>query len=286
MFDREDNREERAESGFGVGLPGLNRQPYITWFLIVANLAVWLLSQVMSVQLEAGDGWNVVSFPATLLAQIVGNSTSSAALVELGAMRALQIAGGEYWRLFTAMFLHFGWVHLAVNCFGLYIFGQMIEDMYGRGRFVVIYVLAGLAGGVASYAFNLSHALQYTGVGASGAVLGLLGAMTAFFVRNREMLGGMGSRTIIGLLLVAGINLAFGFIIPGVDNFAHVGGFAGGVALGLAFAPAYTVATNYFGFQAIAVDDNSLRKRWWAIPIAVAILVAGVWIGNGNVPYP
>ena len=282
MFEQ----EEQSNTGSNVQPLGLNRQPYATWVLICANLAIWLLSQVMSVRLEAGDGWNIVSFPVAFLAQIVGNTTSNAALVELGAMKALQIAGGEYWRLFTAMFLHFGWVHLAVNCFGLYIFGQMIEGIYGRNRFLVIYVLAGLAGGVASYAFNLSHALQYTGVGASGAVLGLLGAMTAFFVRNRDMLGGMGSRTIIGLLLVAGINLAFGFIMPGVDNFAHIGGFAGGVALGLAFSPTYRIGGDYIGFQSIVIEDNSLRERWWAIPIAVAVLVAGVWIGNGNVPYP
>ena len=286
MHDRYDDREEQSQPGFGVRLPGMVSQPYATWVLLGANLAIWLLSQVMSVRLEAGDGWNIVSLPLSLAAQIVGNTTSSAALVELGALKALQIAGGEYWRLFTAMFLHFGWVHLAVNCFGLYIFGQMIEGVYGRSRFVVIYILAGLAGGVTSYAFNLSHALQYTGVGASGAVLGLLGAMTAFFIRNRDLLGGMGSRTLVGLLLLAGVNLAFGFIMPGVDNFAHIGGFAGGMALGLAFSPTYTIGGDYMGFRTIAVEDNSLRQRWWAIPIAAAILVAGVWIGNGNVPYP
>ena len=286
MFDREDNREEVSGSGFGVGLLGADRQPYATWILIGVNLALWLVSQVLSVRLEAGDGWSIVSLPLSLMEQIVGNTTSSDALVDLGAMKALHIAGGEYWRLFTAMFLHFGWVHLAVNCFGLYIFGQMAEGLYGRSRFMVIYILAGLAGGVTSYAFNLSHALQYTGVGASGAVLGLLGAMAAFFVRNRALFGGMGSRTLAGLLLLAGVNLTLGFLMPGIDNFAHIGGFVGGLALGLAFTPVFRIDRDVLGFQTIEVEHNSLRTRWWAIPVAVAILAAGVWIGNVNVPYP
>ena len=124
------------------------------------------------------------------------------------------------------------------------------------------------------------------GIGASGAVLGLLGATVAFFIRNREMLGEMGRRTLAGLMIVAGVNLAFGFMTPGVDNLAHIGGFVGGLALGLAFTPTYRIAVDPFGFGVAVVDDSSLLKRLWAIPVAVAVLSAGVWLGNSNVPYP
>ena len=283
MFDREEQPEPRP----GIQLPVLSGQLYATWVLIAVNLAMALLAQAMSLSFDAGGGLNVLDLATALLAQIVSGSTSASTLIELGAMKGSLIAGGEYWRLFTAMFLHFGWLHLALNCFGLYIFGQMIEGLYGRSRFIVIYTLAGLAGSVSSYAFNLSLAPYHSvGIGASGAVLGLLGATVAFFIRNREMLGEMGRRTLAGLIIVAGINLAFGFMTPGVDNLAHIGGFVGGLALGLAFTPTYRMAVDPFGFGVAVVDDNSLLKRLWAIPVAVVVLAAGVWLGNSNVPYP
>lgn len=282
------DREEQPESRPGIQLPVLSGQLYVTWVLIAVNLAMSLLAQAMSLSFDTGGGGlNVLDLATALLAQIVSGSTSASALIELGAMKGSLIAGGEYWRLFTAMFLHFGWLHLALNCFGLYIFGQMIEGLYGRSRFIVIYTLAGLAGSVSSYAFNLSLSpYNSVGIGASGAVLGLLGATVAFFIRNREMLGEMGRRTLAGLIIVAGINLAFGFMTPGVDNLAHIGGFVGGLALGLAFTPTYRIAVDPFGFGVAVVDDNSLLKRLWAIPVAVAVLSAGVWLGNSNVPYP
>ena len=90
-------------------------------------------------------------------------------------------------------------------------------------RFALIYVLAGLAGSVASYNIN-SIAI---GAGASGAIFGVLGALIAFLVANRDMLGKVGRQTLVAIAVLAAINIFFGFADSGVDNWAHLGGLAG-----------------------------------------------------------
>ena len=195
-------------------------------------------------------------------------------------MESWLIASGEYWRLFSAMFLHSGLIHLGFNVIGLLIFGHQIERLYGYARFFVIYILAGLAGSITSYAFNLSSAPHAIGVGASGAVFGILGALVAFFLSNRNLLGKMGRQTLIGLLLLAAVNLAVGFIMPGIDNFAHIGGFAGGLLLGLAYSPRYMPVYDFMGWTERLQDTNSMLKRLWVLPVAVVILIAGVFLGN------
>lgn len=195
-------------------------------------------------------------------------------------MESWLIASGEYWRLFSAMFLHSGLIHLGFNVIGLLIFGHQIERLYGYARFFVIYILAGLAGSITSYAFNLSSAPHAIGVGASGAVFGILGALVAFFLSNRNLMGEMGRQTLIGLLALAAINLAVGFIMPGIDNFAHIGGFAGGLLLGMAYSPRYRPVYNLMGWSERLRDANPMFRRLWVLPVAVAILVVGVFIGN------
>ncbi len=215
-----------------------------------------------------------------LLAEALGGSNDPRVLLRLGAMEGQSIAAGDYWRLFTAMFLHAGWLHLGLNCFALFVFGQQLEQLFGRWRFTAIYLLAGLGGSVASYALNLSLSDNAIGVGASGAVFGALGALTAFFGVHRERLGDMGRRTLSGLLILAGVNIAFGLAVPDVDNFAHIGGFLSGCALGVAFAPIYAPVFDPFGMPAAMRDVNSILKRWWAIPVAALVLVIGVAWGN------
>ena len=258
MFPRPDQHEE-VPSGPGVPLPGLGRRPYATWALL-AIIAVM-----------------------HLIAEVSGGSTDARVLRDLGAMGGQEIAAGEYWRLFAAMFLHSGWMHLGLNCFGLFIFGQQLEQLYGHSRFIALYVAAGLAGSVMSYALNLSLAPNVIGIGASGAVFGVLGGLVAFFLSHRGQLGDMGRRSLIGLLALAGANLLFGLVTAGVDNYAHIGGFVCGVALGIAFSPRYLPVLDMFGFVSKVVDANSIVKRWWALPAVGVLLVAGVMIGDANV---
>lgn len=228
----------------------------MTWLLLGANIALFLLTELQ------------------------GGSTAVEVLIRLGAMESWLIASGEYWRLFSAMFLHSGLIHLGFNVIGLLIFGHQIERLYGYARFLVIYILAGLAGSITSYAFNLSSAPHAIGVGASGAVFGILGALVAFFLSNRGLLGKMGRQTLTGLLALAAINLAVGFIMPGIDNFAHIGGFAGGLLLGMAYSPRYRPVYDFMGWMERLQDTNPMFRRLWVLPVAVAILVVGVLIGN------
>ena len=239
--------------------PGLDRTPYITWLLIGVNLVVYLLTELL------------------------GGSTAIEVLLRLGAIEGQLIASGEYWRLFTAMFLHSGLIHLGSNVVGLLIFGHQLERLFGYARFSAIYILAGLSGSVASYAFNISVTPYSIAVGASGAVFGVLGALVAFFLSNRNLLGETGRNTMIALLILAAVNLVIGFALPGIDNFAHLGGLVGGFLLGLALAPRYRPIYDFMGWQRGLADTNSMFKRLWVLPVAVAVLAAGVLTGDSIV---
>ena len=258
MFPRSDESHETS-AGPSVPLPGIRRKPYATWVLLAIITAMHLVTELS------------------------GGSTNPDVLWKLGAMDGQQIAAGEYWRLLAAMFLHSGWMHFGLNAFGLFVVGQLLEPLYGHSRFTAIYLLAGLAGSVTSYAFNLSLMPNAIGMGASGALFGILGGLVAFFLSHRNQLGEMGRRSLVGLLLLAGVNLLFGLVTAGVDNYAHIGGFVFGFALGLAFSPTYVPVLDTYGFVSNVMDVNSLFKRWWALPAVGVLLIVGVIIGDTNV---
>lgn len=237
-------------------MPAAGGQPFVTWALLAINILVWLA------------------------ATAAGGTEDSEVLLDFGAMFGPLIAQGEYWRLLTAIFLHVGIAHLAFNGFALFIFGQLVERVYGHARFIIIYVVAGLAGSVASYLLN-SIAVA---AGASGAIFGILGAFAAYFVAQRDMLGAFGQRNLAAIAFLAGLNLVYGFITPGIDNWAHLGGLAGGFAVGLALAPRFRVATSPLGTPVGLVDVNSLAKRWWVVPVAVAVLVVAFLQANLTLP--
>ena len=214
-----------------------------------------------------------------LITEVSGGSRDSDVLIKFGAMFTPRIADGEYWRLFTAMFVHVGWQHLLLNGFGLFIIGQLVEQSYGPYRFITIYILAGLAGSVSSFILNDIA----VGAGASGAIFGILGAVVAFFVVHRENLGEFGRQSLMGFLIVAGIMLVTGFSMSGVDNFAHMGGFAAGFALALPLAPRYQPEYNVWGQLERLRDTNSILKQWWVIPVALVVLVLGAMLGSGTI---
>ncbi len=124
---------------------------------------------------------------------------------------------GEYYRMITAMFLHGGIIHLVFNMLILHQLGTQLEYFFGSPKFTAIYLFAGLGGGLASLVFNAPFVLS---VGASGAIFGLMGAYLVVAQQIR-----MDARSIYGLL---GINLVIGFIVPGIDWHAHLGGLAAG----------------------------------------------------------
>ena len=248
---------ERPDVGRRSPISAPARRPVVTWTLLGVNILLWL----------AMEG--------------TGSSEEPEVLRRYGAMFGPLIADGEYWRLFTAMFLHVGFMHLLFNGASLLILGRMVEQVYGHVGFAVIYVIAGLSGGVASYMFINPIT---TGAGASGAIFGILGALAAYLLARRGVLGEMGRQFLSWILIIAAINLIFGFAMPGIDNWAHMGGLAAGFVLGLAFAPRYIVAHSSLGGTFRRVGANPLVKKWWVIPVAAVVLVAGTGLGTASLP--
>ena len=134
---------------------------------------------------------------------------------------------GEYYRLFTGMFLHGSFLHIMFNTYSLEIIGSQIESYLGRVKFLIIYIVSGIIGGLFSMTFNGDIA----SIGASGAIFGLMGALLYFGYHYRVYLGNVLKSQIIPLIL---LNLFLGFLSSGVDNFAHIGGLLGGIVTTMA----------------------------------------------------
>jgi membrane associated rhomboid family serine protease len=160
------------------------------------------------------------------MVQVLAGGADNWTLVRLGANFVAASLSGEPWRLVAGTFLHGGWLHLVVNLYGLLVLGRFTERLYGPARLTVIYLLAGIAGSLASAVWGEPWRLS---VGASGAIFGLLGAALMGMLRLRGLVPErQRKRVMLSLLFVTAINLAFGLSVPQVDNAAHVGGLAGG----------------------------------------------------------
>lgn len=155
-----------------------------------------------------------------ILLELNGGSTSTETLINYGAKYNPAILAGEWWRIISSMFLHIGLLHLFMNMLALYYIGTTVERIYGSVRFLIIYMLAGIGGGLASFAFTMN-----VSAGASGALFGLFGALLFFGLMNKKLfLQTMGK----GIIVLIGFNLIFGFTIPQIDNGAHIGGLITG----------------------------------------------------------
>ena len=202
-------REEARTRRFINAL--VNRSNPFTYLFIGINLGMFLL-----LWLAGGMGLLTVD---------------DRALIEFGAKENTRIyEHGEYWRFVTAIFLHIGFIHLIFNNYALWIIGQEIERLYGSARFVVLYLLTGIAGMVASYFYKPDVA----SAGASGAIFGLFGALAMFALKYRKEIPQIISRDIKRRVIpLIAINLGIGWLVPMIDNSAHVGGLLSGVLLAL-----------------------------------------------------
>ncbi len=163
-----------------------------------------------------------------------GGSTSTEVLVRLGANAPALVRAGEWWRLFTSLFLHIGIVHLLVNGWALFQLGTLFEHLAGTPRMGLVYFVAGLAGSLASVFTSDPSGLS---AGASGAIFGLLGALVGWLLRRRDRLLPAGRSLLLQLGGWAVFNVVLGFRIPGIDNAAHLGGCAAGLLLGWLMPP-------------------------------------------------
>lgn len=164
-----------------------------------------------------------------LAVEFTGSSQNTMHMLDCGAAYTPMIVqGGEYYRLFTCMFLHFGIEHLLNNMLVLFVLGSRLERVIGKIKFLLIYLLGGVLGNVISLYLEL-HAQNFTvSAGASGAVFAVMGAMIYIVIRNKGRLGDLSMRQI---LIMAAFSLYFGFASTGVDNTAHVAGMVSGFLL-------------------------------------------------------
>lgn len=202
---------------------------------------------------------------------LAGGSESPRVLINLGANVGPLVTGGEYWRLFTANFLHIGLMHIAFNLYALYIVGTEVEMFYGPWRFLAIYLLSAVCGAIASYAFTYGLS-----AGASTAIFGLIGTLFAFFTRNRAVFGEMSRTRLTNLIIVIVINVFYGLSVPAIDNWGHIGGFIGGFVLGWLLCPFYQIEARSDGVRHV-VDRNSLRAEWIGVGLVAVLMVVAFW---------
>ncbi|MCM3396764.1 MULTISPECIES: rhomboid family intramembrane serine protease [Oceanobacillus] len=209
-----ENKHKEVEKVFSFG------KPYFTYLLIAINLVLFILLELN------------------------GGSTSINTLIEMGAKYNPSIIEGEWWRIASSMFLHIGYLHLLMNMLAIYYLGTATERIFGRTRFLFIYFLAGIGGGLASFAFTTN-----VSAGASGAIFGLFGALLFFgIIYKRIFFQTMGSNILIILL----INIVLGFSVEQIDMGAHIGGLlAGFLASAMMHLPnKKNVRTQLIGFIA------------------------------------
>lgn len=170
---------------------------------------------------------NVLIF---LILELIGDTESGQFMLEHGAFYLPAVVEGhEYYRFFTCMFLHFGIEHLFNNMLVLLFLGDMLEKAVGKARYLLIYVLGGMAGNVLSAWHSYRTEDFSVSAGASGAVFAVIGALLFLVLIHRGKLEDLSGRR---LLLMAVLTLFQGFTSIGVDNWAHVGGLLGGLILG------------------------------------------------------
>jgi membrane associated rhomboid family serine protease len=192
--------------------------------------------------------WRLTNAPAVLTLIIMniaaflseisfGNWTDPQALHRMGALEPdAVVVGGEYWRLFTALFLHGGFAHLGFNLFALYVLGPPLERLFGAIRFAICYLISGLgssAGVVVLTVLGLAHVGQL--VGASGCVMGIVGAWAGFLLRHRH--APRAKQRLANIVMIVLIQTAFDLSTPQVSMAAHLCGLITGFVLGLLLAP-------------------------------------------------
>lgn len=166
---------------------------------------------------------NVIVFFAL---SFMGMTEDSVFMLNHGAMYVpYMLENGEYYRIITSMFLHFGFSHLINNMLILLVIGWNLEIETGRIKFLLIYFISGIGGNLLSAVYDMQTDDYAVSAGASGAIFGIIGALLYVAIRNRGQAGDVSGKGIVFMIL---LSLYFGFTSGGVDNLAHIGGLAAG----------------------------------------------------------
>lgn len=236
-------QEQTERESFQRSLASLNPRTWVTYALLALN---------------------VCAFIATLVGGVDALQPDSGSMVPWGTNFGPYTLDGQWWRLLSSMFLHFGVLHLALNMLGLWSLGVLTERLYGSAAYFLIYLLAGLSGSLASLWW---HPLLNS-AGASGAIFGVLGALLAFMVNPRTRIPAhIASAQRNSALAFIGYNLLNGATHAGIDNAAHIGGLLAGVTMGWLLARP---------LDARARSDGGRRVALGAL-LGAIVLAAPLW---------
>jgi rhomboid protease GluP len=235
---------QNDERHFNESLEEVGTVPVVTYAVIVVNILVYLM------QAKGGVG---ILFP------------DPDVLINYGANYGPATLSGEWWRLFTASFVHLGIVNLVFSTIALYKVGRLVEQLYGPVHFALLYVVAGVAGMMAS---TLWH-IEAIGGGASGAIFGVFGGLLAYMVNGANGV----PRTIMeehrhSILVFVGYSLWRGFRRAGVDNAMHIGGLVAGLVM---------------GYLLMRPLNEEARKESAAPKLATAAVAAAVLLGLASI---
>jgi len=246
LSDNNENSVLKAEKEFNhPSVRFADKVPFITYGLIVINVLMWLVMNIYA---------------------LVKDTSVQSLFIPFGAKENSLIFAGEYWRFLTPIFLHADLEHLIMNCLSLFVFGRIVEGIYGHKKFAFIYFFAGIMGGIASFMFS-----PHSAVGASGAIFGLMGALFYFSVENPVLFKKYFGNSILIMVIV---NLVYGFIRPGIDNYGHIGGLIGGFLAS--------------GIVKITKSRKKVLSRPVFIVLTVLVLSGSLYYGfnmSGNAKY-
>jgi membrane associated rhomboid family serine protease len=181
----------------------------------ITNITLGILVVIFVIQVVEGQGLGLGL-----------TSSGSDPLIVHGAMSPILVARGDYYRLFTAMFLHLSLLHILFNGWALLIFGRFVEQALGRVAFAIVFLLGGLCGSVASYLFGPINELS---AGASGAIVALFGAFIVYNFRRRDQ--AMSRANLQSAVMIILLNLLLTLGVSQIDWRAHLGGLVGGAVL-------------------------------------------------------
>ena len=229
------------------GLAGLipSENP-ITYAILMVNAALFLVSLMATARLQGGF---------SLLGGIDGH-----VLLRLGARESHLIFAGQIWRLVVPIFLHGGLLHIAMNSWVLMDLGPQLEEVYGSARYFFLYIATGIFSFIVSTAWSIFLWGGFgIAIGASGALMGLIGLLLAITTRRGGIMMQMLRKQLVRWVIYI---FVFGFMVGGIDNAAHFGGLAAGFVLGKIFADRQPV-------------DADERKRAFALGWLAAVVVIG-----------
>lgn len=197
-----ENRENGCFSGRHREESLRNRNAFVTYALIAINVAVFFFDEIF-----------------------FGSTLDTGVLIRAGGAYVPYISSGQYWRLFTAMFMHSGMQHLLNNMVMLFVLGTSLEYLLGHVKYAVLYVLCGLAANIAAWRYYAAADANVVSVGASGAIFAVMGAVIYIVIRNKGQAAGLSIRQ---MLVMLAFSVYFSFIGSNIAATAHIAGLISG----------------------------------------------------------